>query len=159
MATIPSTLIIMLEDKINFSMKMSLVVMKQIFRYGVKEIVQKDDKIFIALTYSPKSSTLLRKFGNLPIKYIRTKLETDEELMVFEKAIKRYHFDLNDIDEQDQIEGGGERLEIQEPTRKRKRMSPKTISALPSPCSSSDSSHFIPSAYQHDEDFIESQRF
>lgn len=32
--------------------------------YGVKDISVKRDKIFIKLTYSPKSSTLVKKFDS-----------------------------------------------------------------------------------------------
>lgn len=69
--------------------------------------------------------------------------------MIFEKAVRNYQFDLDDTNEQEQIEEDGERLEIQEPTRKRKRMSSKALPALPSSsCSNID-----------DEYFEESQRF
>lgn len=66
------------------------------FRYGVKDISIKGDKILIQLNYSPKESTLIKKFGDLPIKYIRTRLENEEEIRLFEKAIKRYKFNWDE---------------------------------------------------------------
>ncbi|KAJ8934727.1 hypothetical protein NQ318_012097 [Aromia moschata] len=114
MATVPCTLFISIEDKVRFPVKMVLVVMKQIFCYGVKEITLRGDKIIVALTYSPKTETLTRKFGNLPIKYVRTKLENVEELKLFEKAVKTFTFDIGE-DEHDVIDA------LPEPPKKRLR--------------------------------------
>ncbi|CAH2015842.1 unnamed protein product [Acanthoscelides obtectus] len=67
-------------------------------RYGVREIKASGDKIFVKLTYSPKAATLKRKFGLLPIKYLRTKLDKNAEFQVLERIVKKYRFNL--LDEQ-----------------------------------------------------------
>lgn len=62
----------------------------------MKELFIKDDKIFICLAYSPKTTTLQKKFGDLPIDYIRMKLDNMEEMKSFNKIMKKYKFNLND---------------------------------------------------------------
>lgn len=52
--------------------------------------------MFVKLSYSPKDETLRRKFGDLPLKYIRTSVDTEEEFDLLEKAIKRYNFDISE---------------------------------------------------------------
>lgn len=42
----------------------------------------KGDKIFILLNYSPHNMTFERKFGNLPIKYIRSRITKEEEYSI-----------------------------------------------------------------------------
>ncbi|CAG9772376.1 unnamed protein product [Ceutorhynchus assimilis] len=81
MATTPSTIIIVIiKDKVNFPLKMGVVVMKQLFTYGVRDI----------------DTTLKKKFGALPIEYMRTRLENDEELELFDKALKKFKFNLDE---------------------------------------------------------------
>ncbi|CAH1106815.1 unnamed protein product [Psylliodes chrysocephalus] len=98
MATTPSSLVIFTEDKINFPIKVAMVIMKQLFQYGVRDISTKQGNFFINLTYSPRTGTLKRKFGNLPVRYMRVKIQTDEEFKMLEKVVKRYKFNL--LDEQ-----------------------------------------------------------
>lgn len=50
--------------------------------------------ILISLTYTPKKDTLIQKFGNLPLQYTRTHLSDRIEMRLFEKALKRYKFDM-----------------------------------------------------------------
>lgn len=69
-------------------------------RYGVKEIKVKGSRVFISLTYSPKATTLKKKFGNLPIRYMRTKVDNDEEFKIMETVVKRYKFNLLDDEQQ-----------------------------------------------------------
>jgi hypothetical protein len=54
------------------------------------------DKIFISLSYSPKEKTLKKKFRNIPVKYMRSKLESDEEFKELEKVrlLKSYFYTL-----------------------------------------------------------------
>lgn len=59
-------------------------------------MTNKGDKIFISLTYSPRAQTLKRKFGNLPVRYMRVRIEDDEEFKILEKVVKRYQFNLLD---------------------------------------------------------------
>lgn len=68
------------------------------FSFGVKEIKNSKGKVIINLSYSPKKETLERKFGNLPIEYVRSFLDTPEEVEVFEKACKRFKFSLPEED-------------------------------------------------------------
>lgn len=58
------------------------------------------DRVVVNLRYSPKTSTLQRKFGNLPIRYIRASVENEQELRIFENACQRWKFSLKeDIEE------------------------------------------------------------
>lgn len=95
-----------------------------IFRYGVKEMSQKGDKIFISLTYSPRTVTLRKKFGNLPVRYMRTKIEDEADFKILERVVRKYKFNLLDdqLEEVDQrkIESpscsGKRKMFLQEPT-------------------------------------------
>ena len=62
----------------------------------MKEVKADKDKIFISLSYAPKAITLKRKFGNLPVRYMRTKLEQSQEFAVLEKLCKKFKFNLLD---------------------------------------------------------------
>lgn len=59
----------------------------------------KNHLIIVKLSYSPKATTLKNKFGNLPVKYCRINLVDEEELYLFESAMREYSFDLIDEDE------------------------------------------------------------
>ncbi|CAG9759381.1 unnamed protein product [Ceutorhynchus assimilis] len=96
MANVPCTLVVMTGDKINFPNSDVLVVMREMFQYGVKEIVERDGKVYVHLTYSPKAITLKRKFGNLPLRYMRTKINNEADFKILEKVVKRYRFNLLD---------------------------------------------------------------
>ncbi|VEN51836.1 unnamed protein product [Callosobruchus maculatus] len=50
MATVPSTIVVFTEDKKNFPIKYAAVVMKQLFQYGVREMVARGDKIYIHIS-------------------------------------------------------------------------------------------------------------
>ncbi|VEN51892.1 unnamed protein product [Callosobruchus maculatus] len=63
-------------------------------RYGVREMVARGDKIYISLTYSPRAKTLKRKFGNLPVKYMRAKIDKESEFKILESVVKRHKFNL-----------------------------------------------------------------
>ncbi|KAJ8910626.1 hypothetical protein NQ315_012494 [Exocentrus adspersus] len=82
MASIPSTIVVFSEDKVNFPLKWALVVMKQLFQYGVTKISIKDEKIFIELTYTPNAQKLKNKFGTLPVRYMRMKVENPQEFKI-----------------------------------------------------------------------------
>lgn len=98
---IPSSILVSVldEEKDNFPLEMALVVMKNIFKFGVKDIFIQDRLIFISLTYCPRQSTLLRKFGNLPVKFMRTQLESERDLRLLQQATARYQFDLDGEEE------------------------------------------------------------
>lgn len=68
------------------------------YRFGVKEIKIKTNLVVVSLTYSPKDSTLKKKFGNLPVAYCRVIVDNEEELSLFEHCVKKYNFDLSDSD-------------------------------------------------------------
>ncbi|XP_028141801.1 uncharacterized protein LOC114335716 [Diabrotica virgifera virgifera] len=103
MAGIPSQLVILTEDPVNFPIETALIIMRELFIFGVKDISLKKDKIFVMLTYTPNSKHLKRKFGNLPIRYMRTKIQSEEEFQKVEEAVKRYRFNLID-DEYEEFE-------------------------------------------------------
>nr|CAI5860753.1 unnamed protein product [Callosobruchus analis] len=86
------------EDKVNFPTKYVMVVMKQLFQYGVKNMETSGDKVFISLSYSPRAATLKRKFGNLPVRYMRVKIDKEQDFKILEKVVRRYRFNL--LDEQ-----------------------------------------------------------
>lgn len=65
-------------------------------RFRVKEISRKQNMVAVSLFYSPKTETLRRKFGTLPVTYVRVNVKTDKELELFERAARMYKFDLNE---------------------------------------------------------------
>nr|CAI5838021.1 unnamed protein product [Callosobruchus analis] len=67
-------------------------------RYGVKNMETCGDKVFISLSYSPRTATLRRKFGNLPVRYMRMRMDREQDFKILEKVVRRYHFNL--LDEQ-----------------------------------------------------------
>nr|CAI5856205.1 unnamed protein product [Callosobruchus analis] len=95
--------------------------MKQLFQYGVKNMETSGDKVFISLSYSPRAATLKRKFGNLPVRYMRVKIDKEQDFKILEKVVRRYRFNLLDEQVEDpdnsRVEGGGKRkLYLQPPT-------------------------------------------
>lgn len=63
-----------------------------IFRYGVKSLILRGSQVHVSLTYTPKTESLSKKFGNLPIDYIRLGLDTPHELDLFEEAMRKFCF-------------------------------------------------------------------
>ncbi|KAL1488701.1 hypothetical protein ABEB36_014500 [Hypothenemus hampei] len=114
MATVPSTLVIQTLDKNEFPINMAHVVMKQLFTYGVKDISVKKGSVLISVSYTPKDSTLLKKMGNLPVKYTRIQVHSEEELGLLEKAVQKYNFNI--INDDEIIEKRA--LEIEKPKQK-----------------------------------------
>ncbi|VEN33476.1 unnamed protein product, partial [Callosobruchus maculatus] len=117
----PSTIVAFIEDKINFPTKWVKVVMKQLFQYGVKGTYESEDKMFISPSYSPKGTTLKRKFGSLPVRYMRVKIDKDDDFKILERVVRRYHFNLLDEQIEDlettRLEGGTKRkFYLQPPT-------------------------------------------
>nr|CAI5864677.1 unnamed protein product [Callosobruchus analis] len=78
--------------------------------YGVNNMKISRDKVFISLSYSPRTATLKRKFGNLPVRYMRERIDMEEDFKILERVGRRYNFNL--LDEQ----GGKRRLYHQPPT-------------------------------------------
>ncbi|XP_072387165.1 uncharacterized protein [Diabrotica undecimpunctata] len=103
MANVPCQLVIVSEDPINLPIKDAFVIVKQLFMYGVKDVSLKGDRIFVHLTYSPNNKTLKKKFGYLPLRYMRVKVENDKEFQVLENICKKYRFNLLD-DEVEEFE-------------------------------------------------------
>nr|CAI5865249.1 unnamed protein product [Callosobruchus analis] len=66
--------------------------------YGGKNMEISRDKVFISLSYSPRTATLKRKFGNLPIGYMRERIDKEEDFKILDRVGRRYHFNL--LDEQ-----------------------------------------------------------
>ncbi|VEN45794.1 unnamed protein product [Callosobruchus maculatus] len=121
MATTPSTIVVFTEDKINFPTKWVKAVMKQLFQYGVKDMYESGGKVFISPSYSPRGTTLKRKFGNLPVRYMRVKIDKDDDFKILERVVRRYHFNLLDEQIEDlentRLEGGTKRkFYLQPPT-------------------------------------------
>ncbi|XP_030763198.1 uncharacterized protein LOC115887825 [Sitophilus oryzae] len=133
MANVPSTIIIKSLDKSNFPLDMGLVVMREMFTFGVKDISIKGDKIFICLTYTPRHQNLKKKFGDLPIQYIRTKMfEKEKDLKLFETALKRFNFKIR-LDEEEEEEFQQQQQQIESgPSRKKVKVSQPESSLLES---------------------------
>ncbi|XP_050517901.1 uncharacterized protein LOC126892415 [Diabrotica virgifera virgifera] len=94
MAGIPSQLVILTEDPVNFPIGTALIIMRELFIFGVTDISLKKDR----MSYTPNSKHIKRKFGNLPIRYMRTKIQSEGEFQKVEGAVKRYRF--NQIDDE-----------------------------------------------------------
>lgn len=61
----------------------------------------RDEKVFVSLSYTPRAQTLKRKFGTLPVRYMKAKISNTEEFAVIQDVIQRYRFNLLD-EENDQ---------------------------------------------------------
>ncbi|XP_030755996.1 uncharacterized protein LOC115882220 [Sitophilus oryzae] len=123
MANVPSTIIIKSLDKSNFPLDMGLVVMREMFTFGVKDISIKGDKIFICLTYTPRHQNLKKKFGDLPLQYIRTRMfEKEKDLKLFETALKRFNFKIR-LDEEEEEESQQQQQIESGPSRKKVKVS------------------------------------
>lgn len=59
-----------------------------------KKISLIQDKVFVHLTYSPRAETLKKKFQQLPLKYMRTKVDDISEFKVLERAVKKFKYNL-----------------------------------------------------------------
>ncbi|XP_072380440.1 uncharacterized protein [Diabrotica undecimpunctata] len=103
MATVPCQLVILTEDPVHFPIETAFLIIKELFVYGVKEVSLKGSKIFVSLSYTPNSKSLKKKFGNLPVRYMRTKVKTEQEFQILENVVKRYRFNLLD-DELEEFE-------------------------------------------------------
>nr|CAH7768791.1 unnamed protein product [Callosobruchus chinensis] len=108
MTTTPSTIVVFTEDKVNFPTK-----------YGVKDMSISGDRVFISLTYSPRTPTLKRKLGNLPVRYMKVRIDKDEDFKILERVVRRYRFNLLDEQVEDidnsRIEGGKRKFYLQPP--------------------------------------------
>nr|CAI5856813.1 unnamed protein product [Callosobruchus analis] len=120
MATTPSAIVVFTEDKVNFPTKYVMVVMKQLFQYEVKNTETSGDKVFISLSYSPRTATLKLKFGNLPVRYMIMRIDQEQDFKILEKVVRRCHFNLLDKQVEDldntRVEGGKRNLYLQPPT-------------------------------------------
>ncbi|CAG9772053.1 unnamed protein product [Ceutorhynchus assimilis] len=96
MAATPTTLVLFSEDRTLLPIKSLYAVAKHLFQYGVNDISQKVDKVIVNLTYSPRAATLKRKFGNLPVRYMRTRIDSEEEFKLLEQVVKKFKFNLLD---------------------------------------------------------------
>nr|CAI5856812.1 unnamed protein product [Callosobruchus analis] len=97
-----------------------MVVMKQLFQYEVKNTETSGDKVFISLSYSPRTATLKLKFGNLPVRYMIMRIDQEQDFKILEKVVRRCHFNLLDKQVEDldntRVEGGKRNLYLQPPT-------------------------------------------
>lgn len=67
---------------------------------GVKAIQEQDGKrVFVHLKYSPKRSTLQEKLDWLPVSYMRVNVDNEEEMKMFETAVRRFNFAFKDIEQ------------------------------------------------------------
>ncbi|XP_071056368.1 uncharacterized protein [Onthophagus taurus] len=118
MSTPPCTLLVSSTDIMNVPVKTLHVVCKHLFsRYGLKSVATRGNCVIIALMYTPKNETLKRKFGNLPVQYMRLGVENETEVQMLASVMHKYVFDLSvDGDEQSpQIESHRKNLKRQPP--------------------------------------------
>ena len=64
------------------------------FRFGLVSVKVKKDKIFINLSYTPTVKSLKKKFGTLPVRYMRVQIDNEEEFKILENMVRRYKFNL-----------------------------------------------------------------
>ncbi|CAG9771484.1 unnamed protein product [Ceutorhynchus assimilis] len=112
MAATPTTLVLFSEDRIPLPIKSLYAVAEHLFQYGVKDISQKVDKVIVNLTYPPRAAALKRKFGNLPVRYMRTKIDSEEEFKLLEQVVKKFKFNLLDENLEEGSSSQPERLRI-----------------------------------------------
>ncbi len=98
----------------------------------------------MSLSYCPKHTSLLNKFGDLPLTYTRTNLNTLEEIEIFEEACRKWNFSLKDSENMVP--------HTFEQPAKRMRINPASVQQQ-SPASPS------PELIPDDDDDYESQRF
>ncbi|XP_071055720.1 uncharacterized protein [Onthophagus taurus] len=118
MSTPLCTLLVSSTDMMNVPIKTLHVVCKHLFsRYGLKSVTTRGNCVIIALLYTPKNETLKRKFGNLPVQYMRLGVENETEVQMLASVMHKYVFDLSvDGDEQfPQIESHRKNLKRQPP--------------------------------------------
>jgi hypothetical protein len=62
---------------------------------------------------------LHKKFGNLPVRYMRTKLDNEEEFKMLEKVVKQYKFNLvdEDLEEMHRLQTTTKKLYLEEPSQ------------------------------------------
>ncbi|XP_030751646.1 uncharacterized protein LOC115879123 [Sitophilus oryzae] len=113
---------------------MGLVVMREMFTFGVKDISIKGDKIFICLTYTPRHQNLKKKFGDLPIQYIRTKMfDKEKDLKLFETALIIFNFKIRlDEEEEKEFQQQQQQQIDSSPSRKKVKVSQPESSLLES---------------------------
>nr|CAI5860386.1 unnamed protein product [Callosobruchus analis] len=52
------------------------------------------DKVFISLSYSPRTATLKRKVGNLPVHYMRVRIDMEERFLNLRKDCSQISFQV-----------------------------------------------------------------
>ncbi|XP_030744993.1 uncharacterized protein LOC115874071 [Sitophilus oryzae] len=96
MSTVPCTILLKSKDGHALPSNHLITLCKHLFRFGRKTVEMKGDQVVLKLSYTPKSETMERKLGNLPIAYIRLGVESDEELDILKKYMQIYDFDGNE---------------------------------------------------------------
>ena len=59
--------------------------------------IRNDDLIFILLSYTPKEATLALKMGNLPIKFMKSCINNENDLQIFEGLVRQFNFGLDTV--------------------------------------------------------------
>ncbi|XP_060522991.1 uncharacterized protein LOC132699984 [Cylas formicarius] len=86
----PSTLIFESTDPARLSKKMLAVFLKNLFRYGRKEVKIVNKRVHLYLKYSPKNQTIQGKLKNLPVRYLRVAADDEEELQLLLKGMREF---------------------------------------------------------------------
>lgn len=135
---VPCTLIFQSTDEVQLPTDMLFVVTKELLKFKQQEARMSGKKVVIKLGYSPRGARLVDLFGNMPIKYVRTNLRDQNELDLFEAAIRRFQINMValPIEQSSQGEEPEEVISLDDededtqdlpaPTAKNKRSAPRT---------------------------------
>ncbi|XP_030745723.1 uncharacterized protein LOC115874650 [Sitophilus oryzae] len=86
----PSIFIFESLEKKRLPTKLLVVFLKNLFRYGLKEVKVVNGRVHLYLSYSPKNATVEGKIKNLPLQYIRVVAEDEAELQLFLQGMKEF---------------------------------------------------------------------
>ncbi|XP_050293432.1 uncharacterized protein LOC126746422 [Anthonomus grandis grandis] len=87
---VESTFIFESVDRKKLSNKLLVVMLKNLFKFGKKDIKIVQGRVHLYLSYSPRNETVAQKVKGLPVKYLRVAASDEEELQLFLKAMREF---------------------------------------------------------------------
>ncbi|XP_050298886.1 uncharacterized protein LOC126737856 isoform X2 [Anthonomus grandis grandis] len=87
---VESTFIFESVDRKKLSNKLLVVMLKNLFKFGKKDIKIVQGRVHLYLSYSPRNETVAQKVKGLPGKYLRVAASDEEELQLFLKAMREF---------------------------------------------------------------------
>ena len=83
-----------------------LRILPLVYRFGVNEVSIQEKLLMVNLCYTPKKQTLINKFGDLPVKYMKMQVKSEKDLNLLREAASKYRFDFDgDLEQPEGIEG------------------------------------------------------